>query len=163
MRRGGEKLEEPGPDAGLHSLDALEHRIEPAGDIERGAVGVMDPVVGIELDQVEVRLHRPADLLEQGPEIVNHEEKGRPGIEAEAFGFPEPAAATGMCVALEQGDPESAVPQPDRGRKTAEARADHHHMACGGIGNGQILRARRAGVYVRHHQRGTFLNAPSPR
>ena len=137
----GEKAEEPGAGARLHAFHLLEHRVEPAGHVERTTVGVVYPIVRIELHQVQIGLERATHVAEQGVEVLDHEQEGRTGVEAETFRLPEAAAAAGHRVTLQHGDFVAPVAKPYGRGEPAQPGADHQDVtAAGSIRPGRTRR-----------------------
>jgi len=141
-----EKPEQLGPGTGLDPLDLPEHRIEPAGDVEGAAVRVVHPVVGLELNQVEIGAEPPPDVMEERLEVLDHEEEGRAGVEAEPRRLPEPATPPGHGVTLEHGDLVAPMAKADRGGEAAQSGTDHQDLAALARGLG-AAEGRRRGTF----------------
>jgi hypothetical protein len=87
------------------------------------------PIVGIELDQIEIVVHGAAGILEDGAQIIHHQEQRRTGIEAEPLRLPDAAAASRVQVALHHRDPISPAAQPHGGGEPPESGADHENVS----------------------------------
>ncbi|MNY07102.1 hypothetical protein D3C86_1398900 [compost metagenome] len=126
----GEELERAGARAGLQPLHLGEELVEGARVVEVRAVVPRDPVVGIQLHQLEVVLQPAPDRGEQLKELIDHQEQGRPRVEAEAARLPHPAAAPEPGLLLEDGDLQALGPQADRRGEPPDPRADDDGGAC---------------------------------